>query len=101
MAVAEGPRDDLLGLVQEVARIDQIGGRLQLLRGADAVQDGRDTIGVGERVLAGVQQSADSSGSAKARARTTSALECAVPASSSATMGAVAAPSDIKPVFMC
>jgi hypothetical protein len=52
---AEGLGHHLLRALQVVACIDQVGRGAHRRRGADGLQDGRHAIGVGERVLAGVQ----------------------------------------------
>jgi hypothetical protein len=55
ITVSEGGGDDLLGLVQKVGRVDQIGRRLQGRCGADIGQDGGHAVGMPQRVLARVQ----------------------------------------------
>ena len=54
--VAERLADHLLGLVQVVARVDEVGRRAHRRRRADALQDRRHAIGMRQRVLAGVEQ---------------------------------------------
>jgi hypothetical protein len=51
----EGALDHLLGLVEVLAGIDQVGGGLQCLRRPDAAQDVVHAVGVGQRVFTGVE----------------------------------------------
>ncbi len=56
VAVAEGLLHHLLGALQVVARVDQVGRRAQRRRAADAAQQRRHAVGMAQRVFAGVQR---------------------------------------------
>ena len=53
--VAKGLGDDFLRLVQMIAGVDEIAGRLHRLRAADAFQNAGHGIGMRKNVLAGVE----------------------------------------------
>ena len=59
---AERLGDHLLRLVQVRAGIDQVAGRLHRFRAAHGLEDGGHRIGMGQRVLAGVQRLAGDEG---------------------------------------
>ena len=57
-AVAKGFGDHLVRLVQVLAGVDQIAGRLHGLRAANGRQDGGHRVGMGQDVFAGIEQRA-------------------------------------------
>ena len=70
VVVAERLGDHLLRLVQVLAGVDQVAGRLHGLGAAHGLEDGGHGVGVGQRVLAGVQRLAGDEGlGERARAR--------------------------------
>ena len=56
VVLAERLGDDLLRLVQVRAGVDQVAGRLHRFGAAHGLEDGGHRVGVGQRVLAGVQR---------------------------------------------
>ena len=57
------------GLLQVVAGVDEVGRGLHRRRGADGSQDGGHAVGVGERVLAGVQRAGRRAAARRRRGR--------------------------------